>query len=174
MKYVIFNLAMLFGIFTATQAMACMCALSDDSELQEKTYKKFDIVAVVEVLDSIFNEDPNKPKQYKLRPVKTIKGNPKETFMAYDFMDTTCGNYLKVGNTYALGFDRQTGNKFMIYSECDQLLLDSYLAGDVNLNLDPGLVPANDGMMLGEDIDENYKDMPHLNSGTKLEYNFQN
>lgn len=165
--------ALFLAGLSAAPARACMCELSDDSALQEKIYKSFDIVATVEILDFLPGETPNDPQRYKLRVLAPIKGTPKDQFIAHDFEDPSCGNFLQLRQVYTLGFDRQAGGRMMAHSECDQLVLDSYLAGEVDLDVDPGLVTPEDGMILGEPLYEAYDaDMPPLNSGKKVEFNF--
>jgi hypothetical protein len=175
MKIKLLTAALLLGLSVPSTASACMCDLSDDSQLQEKVYKSFDIVATVEVLDFLAPEEPNAPQRYKLNVLAPIKGKPKQQFIAYDFEDASCGNFLQLGQVHTLGFDRQAGGRMVAHSECDQLVLDSYLAGEADLDMDPDIPLTEDGMTLGEPLFEtDDRDMPSLNSGRKIERNFQN
>lgn len=114
-------------------AFACMCAPADDREEQEKIMKEFDIIATVEILDIRIPESFGQENQYFVRTLNAVKGNAPTEFEVTD-RDSSCGNFFSVGDIETVGIERHTGNKFTLYNECAQILLDGYMAGHRNLD----------------------------------------
>lgn len=135
MRHILTIASLFFLSFTVlpASANACMCVPADDREEQEKIMKEFDIIANVEILDIRIPESFGQANQYYVRTLNTIRGNAPAEFEVTD-SDTSCGNFFSVGDIETVGIERHTGNKFTLYNECAQILLDGYMAGHRSLD----------------------------------------
>ena len=126
-------------------AQACSCFPADDPEEQERAMDKFDVIATIEILDVELAEKPSEPQSYFVRILQLHKGTTKFTeFEIKDSSNSTCGNYYARGSTQLVAMENSFHKGYRLYNQCDQILLDAYMAGERDLNNGGIEVPSLD------------------------------
>jgi hypothetical protein len=129
-------------ILSATDVLACSCMPADDPKAQEKAMDSFDLIATVEILDIAVPSNAEEPQTYYVRMLTAHKGKPlAQEFEVKDSSASSCGNYFARGSTQLVGIDREFGRGYTLHGQCDQLLLDGYMAGERDLNNGGATIP---------------------------------
>ena len=116
-------------------ALACSCAPADDPKAQEDAMDSFDLIATVEIIDIKVPSNPSKPQTYYVRLLTAHKGKfLAQEFEVKDSSASSCGNYFARGSTQLVEIDREFGRGYTLHGQCDQLLLDGYMAGERDLD----------------------------------------